>query len=115
MTLFAVTADCQFMYRRLQMSIPQLFGTSPDTSSPFWNPSGQGIGSWLGCHKFEPSTTKDPPCRGAVHVKTSRAITSFRWCGVVFRRGGCHLMCHPNQVSLNQGSKLRSPSPKSLV
>ncbi|GFW26396.1 hypothetical protein TNCV_383581 [Trichonephila clavipes] len=22
------------------------------------------------CHKFEPSTTKDPPCRAAMHVKS---------------------------------------------
>ncbi|GFU71854.1 hypothetical protein TNCV_1627951 [Trichonephila clavipes] len=27
-------------------------------------PSGQGIGSWLACHEFEPSATKDPPCQG---------------------------------------------------
>ncbi|GFV36691.1 protein GVQW3 [Trichonephila clavipes] len=24
----------------------------------------------LPCHEFEPSTTKDPPCRAAMHVKT---------------------------------------------
>ncbi|GFU65788.1 hypothetical protein TNCV_5059221 [Trichonephila clavipes] len=29
-----------------------------------------GIGLWLACHEFEPSTTKDPPCRGAMHVKS---------------------------------------------
>ncbi|GFU81022.1 hypothetical protein TNCV_1277671 [Trichonephila clavipes] len=33
-------------------------------------PGGQGIGSWLACHEFESSTTKDPPCRGAMHVKS---------------------------------------------
>ncbi|GFS97289.1 hypothetical protein TNCV_1824551 [Trichonephila clavipes] len=33
-------------------------------------PSGQGIGSWLACHEFEPSTTKDPSCRAAMHVKS---------------------------------------------
>ncbi|GFS91559.1 hypothetical protein TNCV_1139811 [Trichonephila clavipes] len=27
-----------------------------------WLPSGQGMGSWLACHEFEPSTTKEPPC-----------------------------------------------------
>ncbi|GFV94439.1 uncharacterized protein TNCV_3352771 [Trichonephila clavipes] len=26
-------------------------------------PSGQGVGSWQTYHEFEPSTTKDPPCR----------------------------------------------------
>ncbi|GFV98886.1 hypothetical protein TNCV_2914031 [Trichonephila clavipes] len=26
--------------------------------------SGQVIRSWLECHEFEPSTTKDPHCRG---------------------------------------------------
>ncbi|GFW60609.1 kinesin-like protein KIF11 [Trichonephila clavipes] len=34
------------------------------------------------CHEFEPSTTKDPPCRAAMHVK------SVERCGVVVRRGG---------------------------
>ncbi|GFT26476.1 RNA-directed DNA polymerase from mobile element jockey [Trichonephila clavipes] len=29
-------------------------------------PSGQGIGSWQACHEL--STTKDPPCRAAMHV-----------------------------------------------
>ncbi|GFV72782.1 hypothetical protein TNCV_1232961 [Trichonephila clavipes] len=24
----------------------------------------------LPCHEFEPSTTKDPPCRAAMHVKS---------------------------------------------
>ncbi|GFV12480.1 hypothetical protein TNCV_1792591 [Trichonephila clavipes] len=26
-----------------------------------WKSSGQGIGLWLACYEFEPSTTKDPP------------------------------------------------------
>ncbi|GFU46213.1 hypothetical protein TNCV_2155491 [Trichonephila clavipes] len=26
--------------------------------------------SGLPCHEFEPSTTKDPPCRAAMHVKS---------------------------------------------
>ncbi|GFY10827.1 hypothetical protein TNCV_1123491 [Trichonephila clavipes] len=38
----------------------------------------QGIGSWQACHEFEPSTTKDPPCSGAMPP-----------IGVVVRRGGC--------------------------
>ncbi|GFU99864.1 hypothetical protein TNCV_1257131 [Trichonephila clavipes] len=24
----------------------------------------------LPCHEFEPSTTKDPPCRAAMHIKS---------------------------------------------
>ncbi|GFY13093.1 transposable element Tcb2 transposase [Trichonephila clavipes] len=32
-------------------------------------PSGLGIGSWLACQEFEPSTIKDPPCWGEMHVK----------------------------------------------
>ncbi|GFV62130.1 uncharacterized protein TNCV_4109331 [Trichonephila clavipes] len=45
-------------------------------------------------------------------LNLSRAETSSRWCGVVVRRGV------PDQVSsmsLDQGSKLRGPSPKALV
>ncbi|GFX52986.1 uncharacterized protein TNCV_3228541 [Trichonephila clavipes] len=33
-------------------------------------PGGQGIESWLACLEFEPSATKDPPCRAAMHVKS---------------------------------------------
>ncbi|GFW15920.1 uncharacterized protein TNCV_4431931 [Trichonephila clavipes] len=32
-------------------------------------PSGEDIGSWQACHEFEPSATKDPPCRATMHVK----------------------------------------------
>ncbi|GFV73855.1 hypothetical protein TNCV_1592601 [Trichonephila clavipes] len=49
-------------------------------------PGGQGIESWLACLEFEPSATKDPPW-AAMHVKSTRAEMSFRWYGVVVRRG----------------------------
>ncbi|GFX82350.1 hypothetical protein TNCV_2870311 [Trichonephila clavipes] len=42
--------------------------------------------TWQACHEFDPSTTKDPPCRARLNL--SRAETSSRWCGVVVRRGG---------------------------
>ncbi|GFW21882.1 uncharacterized protein TNCV_1236071 [Trichonephila clavipes] len=42
-----------------------------------------------------------------------RAETSFRWCGVVVRRGGVEAQL--TSSSLDHGSKLRSPSPKSLM
>ncbi|GFV38612.1 hypothetical protein TNCV_132511 [Trichonephila clavipes] len=34
-------------------------------------------------HEFEPSTTKEPPCRGAMHVKSveSSNILPLVWCG----------------------------------
>ncbi|GFX05621.1 uncharacterized protein TNCV_3435251 [Trichonephila clavipes] len=38
--------------------------------------------------------------------------TSFRWCGVVVRRG---VPAQVSSLSLDHGSKLRSPSPKALV
>ncbi|GFV27423.1 hypothetical protein TNCV_3796171 [Trichonephila clavipes] len=31
---------------------------------------GQGTESWLACLEFEPSATKDPPCRAEMHVKS---------------------------------------------
>ncbi|GFV55690.1 hypothetical protein TNCV_754901 [Trichonephila clavipes] len=40
------------------------------------------------CHEFEPSTTKDPPCRAAMHVKSVESSNVLPWCGVVVRRGG---------------------------
>ncbi|GFW73970.1 hypothetical protein TNCV_544941 [Trichonephila clavipes] len=40
------------------------------------------------CHEFEPSTTKDPPCRGErCTLNLSRAQTSSCWSGVVVKRG----------------------------
>ncbi|GFV41861.1 uncharacterized protein TNCV_2958771 [Trichonephila clavipes] len=45
-------------------------------------PSGQVIGSWLACLEFEPSTTKDPPCRAAMHIKSvdsSNGISLVCW------------------------------------
>ncbi|GFT54766.1 uncharacterized protein TNCV_5001371 [Trichonephila clavipes] len=42
----------------------------------------------------------------------SRAETSSRWCGVVVRRG---VPAQVSSTSLDQGSKLRGPSPKPLV
>ncbi|GFT62119.1 hypothetical protein TNCV_3812701 [Trichonephila clavipes] len=66
----------------------------------------------LPCHKFEPSTTKDPPCKAAMH-NLLRAETSSRWCGVVVRRGG--VPAQVSSTSLDHGSKLRGPSPKTLV
>ncbi|GFW91575.1 uncharacterized protein TNCV_4499951 [Trichonephila clavipes] len=46
-------------------------------------PSGQGIRYWLACHEFELSTTKDPPCRAAMHVKSvdSSNVLPLLWCG----------------------------------
>ncbi|GFY25602.1 hypothetical protein TNCV_2487221 [Trichonephila clavipes] len=34
------------------------------------------------CHELEPSTTKDPPCRGAMHIKSveNSNILSSVWC-----------------------------------
>ncbi|GFX92043.1 hypothetical protein TNCV_5005071 [Trichonephila clavipes] len=35
------------------------------------------------CHEFEPSTTKDPPCRAAMHVKSVESSNALllEWCG----------------------------------
>ncbi|GFX02146.1 hypothetical protein TNCV_1750311 [Trichonephila clavipes] len=44
--------------------------------------SGQGIGSWQARYEFEPSTTKDPPFREAMHVKSVERSNLFPlvWC-----------------------------------
>ncbi|GFW36968.1 hypothetical protein TNCV_5018661 [Trichonephila clavipes] len=67
-------------------------------------PSGQGIELWLACHKFEPSTTKDLPCRGAMHAKSVKSsdVLPLVWCGVVARRAGCQLRGHPRQLTMVQ-------------
>ncbi|GFX15138.1 hypothetical protein TNCV_2480521 [Trichonephila clavipes] len=38
------------------------------------------------CYEFEPSTTEDPPCWGAMHVKSVDAQMSSRSCGGEVRR-----------------------------
>ncbi|GFW35417.1 uncharacterized protein TNCV_2612161 [Trichonephila clavipes] len=42
-------------------------------------------------------------------LNLSRAQTSSRWYGVVFRRGGCQFRRRP------RGTKLRGPSPNALM
>ncbi|GFU55092.1 hypothetical protein TNCV_425991 [Trichonephila clavipes] len=39
--------------------------------------------SWLACHEFEPSTDKDPPCGGAMHIKfvESSNVLPLVWYG----------------------------------
>ncbi|GFX68174.1 hypothetical protein TNCV_4439971 [Trichonephila clavipes] len=39
--------------------------------------------SWLTCHEFEPSTTKDPPCMENMHVKSVKSsnILPLVWWG----------------------------------
>ncbi|GFT46920.1 hypothetical protein TNCV_1720371 [Trichonephila clavipes] len=71
----------------------------------------QSIGSWLACHEFEPSTTKDPPCKGAMLIKSvvSSNVLSLVW---LFGEG---MPAHMSFSSLDHGSKLRGPSPKALV
>ncbi|GFU86296.1 transposable element Tc3 transposase [Trichonephila clavipes] len=46
-------------------------------------------------------------------LNLSRAEMSSRWCGVVVRRGG--VPAQVSSTSLDHGSKLRGPSPKTLV
>ncbi|GFT27643.1 uncharacterized protein TNCV_3570201 [Trichonephila clavipes] len=47
-------------------------------------------------------------------LNLSRAEPSFRWCGVVVRRGG-GVPALVSSMSLDRGSRLRGPSPKALV
>ncbi|GFS57521.1 hypothetical protein TNCV_1401851 [Trichonephila clavipes] len=63
------------------------------------------------CLEFEPSTTEDPTCRGAMPLNLSRAETSSRWCGVVVRRGECQLGCHPRPLTMVQNYVVRRQKP----
>ncbi|GFU83799.1 hypothetical protein TNCV_1694691 [Trichonephila clavipes] len=62
-------------------------------------PRGQGIGSWLACHEFEASTTKDPSCREAMHVKS---VESSNILDVV-----CQLKCRPRHFTIVQNYVVR--------
>ncbi|GFW92595.1 hypothetical protein TNCV_519121 [Trichonephila clavipes] len=44
--------------------------------------------TWMACHDFEPCSAEDPPCRGAILIKSIEAQTSTHWCGVEVRRRG---------------------------
>ncbi|GFY16398.1 hypothetical protein TNCV_2350411 [Trichonephila clavipes] len=72
-------------------------------------PSGQGIGSSQACHEFEPSTTKDPPCREQCTLNLPRTQTSSRWCGS--RRGGCQLRCRPRHLTMVQNDEVHRQKP----
>ncbi|GFT72866.1 hypothetical protein TNCV_1891741 [Trichonephila clavipes] len=60
-------------------------------------------------HEFEPSTTKDPPCRAAMHVKSVESSNVLPWCGGNYERGASSGVVHVT----DHGSKLCGPSPKS--
>ncbi|GFU70241.1 hypothetical protein TNCV_903831 [Trichonephila clavipes] len=65
------------------------------------------------CHEFEPGTTKDPPCRAAMHVKSVEGSNDLTlvWCGRLQRE----VPAKVSSTLLHHGSKLRHPSPKALV
>ncbi|GFV12050.1 transposable element Tc1 transposase [Trichonephila clavipes] len=44
-------------------------------------------------------------------LNLSRAETSSRWCGVVVRRGGCHLRCRPRHLTMVQNYVVRRQKP----
>ncbi|GFV26891.1 hypothetical protein TNCV_5038291 [Trichonephila clavipes] len=71
-------------------------------------PSGQGIGSWLACPEFKPSTTKDPPCRETMHIKSVESLNVLPL--RVVRRGSSS-----SSVVLDHSSKLRGLSLKALM
>ncbi|GFX12414.1 hypothetical protein TNCV_1036011 [Trichonephila clavipes] len=55
------------------------------TQTGLWWPSGQGIGSWQACHDFDPSTTEEPPCKGAMHVKFVDSLNVLP-CGILEKK-----------------------------
>ncbi|GFV66078.1 uncharacterized protein TNCV_2891481 [Trichonephila clavipes] len=74
-----------------------------------WYPSGQGIGSWLACHEFEPSTTKDPPCRGEMHVKSAKSsnVLPLAWS----LRDGSQLGSPPRHLTMVQNDEVSRQKP----
>ncbi|GFX41586.1 hypothetical protein TNCV_3109821 [Trichonephila clavipes] len=55
------------------------------------------------CHEFESSTTKDPPCRAAMHVKSveSSNVLPFVLCGGSWERW-CQFRCRPRHLTMIQ-------------
>ncbi|GFV20570.1 hypothetical protein TNCV_776161 [Trichonephila clavipes] len=56
----------------------------------------------------EPSTTKDLPCRGEMHVKSVERsdILPLVWCGSE-EKGGCQLKCRPCHMTMVQNYEVR--------
>ncbi|GFW78830.1 ATP-binding cassette sub-family A member 7 [Trichonephila clavipes] len=44
-------------------------------------------------------------------LNLSREETSSRWCGIVVRRGGCHLRCDPRHMTMVQNYVVRRQKP----
>ncbi|GFV16457.1 hypothetical protein TNCV_1526031 [Trichonephila clavipes] len=63
---------------------------------------------WSACHEFEPSTTEDPPCGEAMHVKFVETlnVSPFVWWDVLEEGVSC--------LSLDHGPKLLGTSPKAF-
>ncbi|GFU37812.1 hypothetical protein TNCV_1063501 [Trichonephila clavipes] len=59
--------------------------------------SVQGIGSCRACHKFEPSTTKNPPSGGAIIDCRCRQLDTHRV--QCIRAGGHHPSWHDRRAS----------------
>ncbi|GFX28999.1 hypothetical protein TNCV_3030421 [Trichonephila clavipes] len=97
---------------KIQSTLPMMWGqwikVQEETGAAGAQWSRYGIMAEL-----EPYTTKDPPCRGAMHVKSvdSLNILQLVWCGSLEREVSALV----SSSSLDYGSKLRGPSPKALV
>ncbi|GFU56207.1 uncharacterized protein TNCV_712661 [Trichonephila clavipes] len=63
------------------------------------------------CHEFESSTTKDPPCRAVMHVKSVVISNVLPLVGVVVRRGGGQLKCRPRHLTMVQNYLVRHQKP----
>ncbi|GFU22560.1 5'-AMP-activated protein kinase subunit gamma-2 [Trichonephila clavipes] len=58
------------------------------------------------CHEFEPSDAEDPPCRGAMHVKSVEHSNAYPlvWCGTWEME--CQLRCRPRHLTMAQNYEL---------
>ncbi|GFV50534.1 hypothetical protein TNCV_2097121 [Trichonephila clavipes] len=70
-------------------------------------PSGQSNGLVIGCHEFEPSTAKDPPCTLNMPMLKRPPIG-------VMRKLGASSHSQVSSSSLDHGSKFRGPSSKAF-
>ncbi|GFS96240.1 transposon Tf2-9 polyprotein [Trichonephila clavipes] len=61
------------------------------------------------CHEFDPSTTKDPPCRAVMHVKSVES-SNVRY-GVIVWRRECQLRCRPRHLTMVQNYEVRRQKP----
>ncbi|GFX20233.1 hypothetical protein TNCV_1437931 [Trichonephila clavipes] len=81
---------------------------------PYSIPVAQWLRYRQACHEFDPSTTEDPPCKGAMFFKSVKSSNVSRWCGVVVRRRECQIRCRSRHLTMVRNDEVRRQKPSCI-